>query len=1164
MLPHILHSTTRAVAVVQNQTHTIRNVLQLQSSGPSSGSGSSWGNGPGPGGSKYNAGSRFYAGYNVRHCLKRFYPILIFFSKSAGRAVTQANTVTSNDGSFSQNDENEDLTIRRPMPVLPTGTKRHRMRSSSVSMGVAGRTERGEKMGVLKTIQLHARGRHAFAPTESLASAKERLLTETVPAPPLIVRRNSTSAPLSPLLTAVDEPVKSQSKEHAPVEDPFVTKLQSLSKTTNEMAVVDVVRRMLITHEKPTVQQFNAGLHALTQTRPAGQPITKIIELYNTMLERSVVSNVQTYECLIEALLARDLEVHKAVLSLEMRTKRAPLVGRLEAVTIEADEARIAKLNQEDNFSSAMSLFEGVLAIGAKDQLSHVTYSNLLLACANHNDVNSAIHVFAQLESIKDLQISFTAYRAMILAFSNVKRIEDAEQIFDAFLTSAKDGRLRRYPVAKADFERRAQIMIWNSMIEAYFRAGQPDKAIGMVEQMLQSPAGDQFTPADVPIPTSSTFTTVVAGFILSGDLQSALSWFNNLLGQERTPSNPFEGLGGKAMRPDSVAWHLMIDALAGSGNLSELNRLYTIYKDVAEQDNLQMRHADHVIVHRVNMENLQNLDDATALQTLQFLLDDLAELESTQQTWEMKIDICNNFVSRGNFEVPCRVMIDGVMQELQTLGNSIPAHHLLWLQKVSLDFIEHVYATAATGKAVLSFPSALGLSRLAASMGLKQEFKFAPIFLQAYGHTKFLSLLPFEELSIQDWGIILSYAAHFEANTLKGNPEGLAATPNFAFNGLASLLEDMAKNGVAFDAFDNDTQQTVLEVLGKIYGEQERDQYLGRLGPSYLEAAKRFDQLKYAALEDALSHTSDSGSAASNFQSDMSQTSVESVYPSFKIDRYLSRVIDDAIRSNNKSSPEKNAMEGFRLFEDGLKKGLIPQLLTISRLVELLGRQNELDKVRELYTIAQSALPLLNPSQQMSAWVKIEDSMIIALAHAGHLDAAHMHRFRILEQGGCPSADAYGVLIQNVKDTTDDASAAMTMFQEAVERGVKPNLYLFNNIISKLSKARKADYALELFQQMKDSGIKPSSITYGAVIGACARVGDVLAADSLFNEMVAAPDFKPRVPPYNTMMQLYTTTKPNRSSVLHFRHEMSKAGVKPSAHTYKVRVFLMEDTPFI
>ncbi|KAF9545343.1 hypothetical protein CPC08DRAFT_393028 [Agrocybe pediades] len=1136
MLPHIIHSTTRAVAVVQNQTHTIRNVLQLQSSGPSSGSSSSWGNGPGPGGSKY-AGSRFYAGYN-----------------SAGRAVTQANAVTSNDGSLSQNDENDDFVIRRPALPLSTVPRSQRPRSASVSMGVKGGTGRSKKMSVLTTV-LTSRGIHAFAQGESLSPAKEKLLTETVPSPPLIVRRNSTSAPLSPLLTPSDEPVRQQQPQSntSVAEDSFVTKLQTLARSNNELAVVDVIRRMLITHEKPTVQQINAGLHALSQTRPSGEPLTKIIELHNTMLERSVVANTQTYECLIDALLTRDLEVQKVINSLETRMKRAPLVGRLEAATIEADEARVEQLKQEDNFSSAMSLFEGVLATGAKDQLSYKTYNKLLLACAYYNDVNSAIHVFAQLESHKDGKIGFVAYRAMISVFSKVQRIEDAEQVFEAFLASAKNGRLHRFPVTQAEAERKAHIMIWNAMIEAYFRAGQPDKAIGMIERMLQSSAGDHFTPADVPVPTSSTFATVIAGFITTGDLPSALNWFNNLLAQERTPSNPFEGLGGKAMRPDSSAWHLMLDALAESGNLGELNRLYTIYKDVAEQDNLQIRPADHVIVHHGNMANLDNLDDSTALQTLQFLLNDIADRELSQQTWAMKIDICNNFVSRGNIEIPTHAMVSSVLQDIQTLGNIMPAHHLVWLQRVAVQFIEHVYASVAEGIAQLPFVSALDLSRMGATVGLKHELRFAPYFLHAYGQTKALNLISFADLTVQDWSIILSYAAQFEANSFKGNPEGLVAVPNFAYNGLASLLEDMARHGVAFDAFDSETQKTVLEVLGSSYGEQERDQYLARLGPSYLEAAKQFDQLKYAALEDALSHSSDSGSVASGFQSDMSQSPVESVKPVLRIDKYLSRAIDDVLRSNSKTEPEQKALDAFAIFEDGLKKGLSPQLLTVARLIELLGRKKELDKVRELYTTAQSVLPLLNSHQQMLAWVKIEDSMIIALAHAGHMDAAHVHRLRVLEHGGCPSADSYGVLIQNVKDTTDDASAALSLFQEAIERGVKPNLYLYNNIISKLSKARKADYALELFQQMKASGVKPSSITYGAVIGACARVGDVLAADSLFNEMVAAPDFRPRVPPYNTMMQLYTTTKPNRSSVLHFRHEMHKAGVKPSAHTYKL-----------
>lgn len=95
MLPkvatHILHTTSRAAAAVQNQTHTIRNVFQLQhSSAPSSASGnlgpwngpgsSHWGgNGTGAGSTKYNTGSR-YNGYTVRiriHDLPRLSTVLI-------------------------------------------------------------------------------------------------------------------------------------------------------------------------------------------------------------------------------------------------------------------------------------------------------------------------------------------------------------------------------------------------------------------------------------------------------------------------------------------------------------------------------------------------------------------------------------------------------------------------------------------------------------------------------------------------------------------------------------------------------------------------------------------------------------------------------------------------------------------------------------------------------------------------------------------------------------------------------------------------------------------------------------------------------------------------------------------------------------------------------
>jgi pentatricopeptide repeat protein len=108
---------------------------------------------------------------------------------------------------------------------------------------------------------------------------------------------------------------------------------------------------------------------------------------------------------------------------------------------------------------------------------------------------------------------------------------------------------------------------------------------------------------------------------------------------------------------------------------------------------------------------------------------------------------------------------------------------------------------------------------------------------------------------------------------------------------------------------------------------------------------------------------------------------------------------------------------------------------------------------------------------------------MIIAQCHLSHLEQAGLHRHRLVERGMAPSADAYATMIASSKDTTDDAQVARELWTESQSLGVRPHLYLYNTVISKLSKARKADTALEMFGQMKERGVRPSSVTYGAVI---------------------------------------------------------------------------------
>lgn len=265
-------------------------------------------------------------------------------------------------------------------------------------------------------------------------------------------------------------------------------------------------------------------------------------------------------------------------------------------------------------------------------------------------------------------------------------------------------------------------------------------------------------------------------------------------------------------------------------------------------------------------------------------------------------------------------------------------------------------------------------------------------------------------------------------------------------------------------------------------------------------------------------------------------------------IDRALSHQVDSLAFGGKTDEAVKLAMEQAQ-------QGRFAHPETFGRLIETLGREGKPEVAKQVYLLAYSVLPALasDPAAQSLAWVALEDHMIIALAQSGQLTEVGYHRDRLLQAGSAPSADGYAAMILNMKETTDDAAVALMLFEESQRFRVTPNVYLFNTLISKLSRARRATEALEYFELMKSHGLTPSSITYGAIINACCKTGDDLSADYLFQEMTASPKFKPRVPPYNTMMQFYTSTKPDRQRALHYYDALVAAGVPPTGHTYKL-----------
>lgn len=1094
--------------------------------------------------------------------------------------MTQANAVTSHDGSFSQNDESEDFTPRRPR--LRTSSKRSRIRSSSLSLNVQARHERGEKLGVLQTVQLHTQARHVFASNK--VSTPENPVS---PSRPVLVRRNSTSSsdgldtphlPIRrnstvahtvasadiPLDIPPSPPSRTQngksSKETGssppqtkkPSESEMTQALKEAVQANDADAVAEAVRK-LCKRTDGTLADYNWAIIGLIETRHPGEPLTMILETYNKMLKNSIFPNAKTYVRLIQVLTDRDDEIHRMTQMLDRRLKRAQLSGRLEWAVNEVDKTRLDSFRSENNFGSAMSLFAGLESIGGLRFCPPSLFSSLIKACAHNASVDGAIHVFAQLEARPDFEPNPAAYRYLIQAYANADILEGTETIFSEFLNASKSGKLKPSPEYEAFFIR-SSLLVWNQMIETYFRFGLPEKALELVDQMLASKPDPTYKLGDVPIIASSTFTTVIAGFCQMGDVATALKWFDRLLLQGMTSINPFEGLGGQPMKPDSVAWSIMLDELALQGMTKDLNRLFKILLRDAEGDDIKIQLKDRLLVHSANMAHIKDLNDAEAIEILQFLEETVWE---HPELWRRnKIDMireaASEYTSRNSVQEAMRLITQLVQQEMGFLqtetGSPKAAGIVTSLHYVLSDLATEIYDLVQQRGGTFTFAAALQLMRLFQATSFKGlDSDHAPYLLQAYGEAKREGAIPFDELTSEDWEGILDSAVFLETAAAEGR------NVTITYGGLISLLQDMSSHGIDISSLNVDVIQRMMRWLTSQILVEDLKPIFEQLGPSYLRILNEATQTKFDALEAAL--TPPSSPTFDLPMRDFSKVTIDSHYEKYVMESLERSVTATQNRRSNPDGQRVEILKAYERFEEGLSRDKAPGPVALTRLIESLGRLQELEKVRVVYTVAQQVLLQLQGMQawQARSWHSIENGMIIALAHGGDVDAAYVHRARILENGGAPTADAYGALILCIADTTDDASAAMALFQESQQLGVKPNIFLYNNIISKLSKARKADYALELFQRLKSSGTPPSSITYGTVIGACARVGDIQSAETLFEEMIRSKSFKPRVPPYNTMMQLYTSTRPNRERGLYYYEQLLRANIHPTAHTYKV-----------
>jgi pentatricopeptide repeat protein len=304
----------------------------------------------------------------------------------------------------------------------------------------------------------------------------------------------------------------------------------------------------------------------------------------------------------------------------------------------------------------------------------------------------------------------------------------------------------------------------------------------------------------------------------------------------------------------------------------------------------------------------------------------------------------------------------------------------------------------------------------------------------------------------------------------------------DFQFRGYKEFVREWAAANSTTDQVRSATMKHLVSGLTNVYGTDDVTVFANELGPHW---ASRMI-LEFTRADSVAKNEENMSNADLEYADEPLAQSPHTVV----FDKHHGCYVDEHYPAHPHITPEV----AWERYETGIKtRGIYPPADVIGQLIQALGRKGDLNCVHWLYNDGQLVLAQMNHEKclQSHTWYSIENQIIIALAHARDIEGAHVHRQRIIDQGGTPSSDADGALIQCVKEMVDNSTNTLAFWQESQVCGVVANLYLYNTIISKLSKAHKADLALDLFKQMKANRIWPSSVTFGAIIAACCRVGD-------------------------------------------------------------------------
>ncbi|CAI0460547.1 unnamed protein product [Linum tenue] len=126
--------------------------------------------------------------------------------------------------------------------------------------------------------------------------------------------------------------------------------------------------------------------------------------------------------------------------------------------------------------------------------------------------------------------------------------------------------------------------------------------------------------------------------------------------------------------------------------------------------------------------------------------------------------------------------------------------------------------------------------------------------------------------------------------------------------------------------------------------------------------------------------------------------------------------------------------------------------------------------------------------------------------------------------------------------------SEAEELFDEMLQRGVKPDNVTFSTVISCARMCNLPEKAVEWFEKMSSFGITPDDVTYSTMIDAYGRAGNVEKALNLYDR-ARAEKWRLDAVTFSTLIKIYGISG-NYDGCLNVYEEMKALGVKPNVVT--------------